>query len=128
ADDRGHRPENLLAIDAHVVRGLGEQRRLQIEARRLAVETFAAIDEVGAFLAADLEIFLVLFELLLVDYGADMGALLERVVDDEALHLFDHGVDETVVDSFGHDKAGGGGASLAGGEERAVDGGVDGGL
>ena len=82
-DDAGHRPENLLAVDAHLGRRLGEERRLQVEARRRAVQPLAAPGELGALLLADLDVALVLVELALVDDRADLRALLQRVVDDQ---------------------------------------------
>src|SRR5882757_7724215 len=56
ADDRGDRSKNLLTRDAHIVVGLGEQRRLEVMAGRLALEQLAAPGELGAFVLADLDI------------------------------------------------------------------------
>ena len=41
----------------------------------------------------------------LVAHRADMGAGLERVVDDEALEAIRHGRDEAVMDTLGDDEA-----------------------
>ena len=125
ADDVGDRPEDLLARDAHLVGRLGEQRRLQVEAGRLAVEQLAAPGELGALVLGDLDVLQVLVELALVDDRADMRAGLERVVDDEALQALGQRLDEAVVDAGLHDQARGRGAALAGGEEGAVDGAFD---
>ena len=84
ADHRRDRPEDLLADDAHRVGGLGEQRRLQVEAGRFAVQPLAAEGELGALLTADVDVALVLVELALVDHRADLGAGLQRIVDDQS--------------------------------------------
>ena len=120
-DHRGDRAEHLLAVDPHLVGGVGDQGRLQVVALGLALQPLAAEGQLAAFLPADLEIAQVLVELLLVDHRADLGAGLERVVDLELLHAFDHPRDEAVVDGLGHDQARGRGAALPGLEEGAID-------
>ena len=79
---------------------LGEQRRLQVEAGRLAVQPLAAEGELGALVAADPDILLVLVELALVDHRADLRAVLQRIVDDQVLELLGHRRDELVVDAL----------------------------
>ena len=56
---------------------LGEQRRRQIEAGRVAVQQLAAGDELGALVLADLDVRQVLVELALVDDRADLRAGLQ---------------------------------------------------
>ncbi len=80
ADHRGHGTENLLAVEAHVVGGLGKQRRRQVEAVVFAVEALAAARQLGALRGADVDIGKVLVELGGIDDGAHLGALLERIV------------------------------------------------
>ena len=120
-DHGGDRAEHLLAVDPHLVGGVGDQGRLQVVALGLARQPLAAERQLAAFLPADLEIAQVLVELLLVDHRPDLGAGLERMVDLELLHAFDHRRDEAVVDGLGDDQARGRGAALPGLEEGAVE-------
>src|SRR5579871_1733479 len=69
ADHARDRAEDLLAVDAHLRPGLGEQRRLQVEAGRRALEPLAAKGEPGALLLADLDVAFVLI-------GKEEGARL----------------------------------------------------
>ena len=114
----GHRPEDFLAGDAHLVGRFGEQRRLQVVARRLALQQFAAGGELGAFLLADLDVVGVLLELARIDHRADLDALLQRIADLEVAHALGQRLDELVVDAFGDDDARRRRAALAGREER----------
>ena len=120
--DRRDRAEDLLAVDAHPVVGLGEQCRLQIKAVGLAREPLAAEGELGPLVPADAEIAQVLIELGLIDHRADLGALLDGVVDHEMPHLVDHRVDEAVVDALAHDQPRGRRAALPGRVEGTLDG------
>ena len=119
-DDRSHRPEDLVAIDGHLRGGVHEERRLEIEAFGPALEALAARGELRAFLASELDVAQVLLELLLVDDGADVGALLQRVVDLQLFHLLNQRRNEAVVDSSRDDEPARRRAALAGGEERAL--------
>jgi hypothetical protein len=105
AGDRGDRPKDLLAGDAHAVVDVREQGRRQVEAGAVALQELAAGGEGGALVLADLDVGEVLVELVLVDHGADMRALLEGVVDDESAHALGHGLDEAVVDAARDDDA-----------------------
>jgi|GEM_PF-5762847 len=82
ADDGCDRSEDFLAGDTHIVRRLGEQRRLQIEAGRVTRDQFTAEGELRALLLADGDVVGVLIELALIDHGADMGAGFQRIVDE----------------------------------------------
>src|SRR5687768_876408 len=105
SDHGRHRTENLLAIYPDLWRAVGEERGRPVVAVGVALEALAAASEPGAFLAADLDVLQVLVELPLIDDGADLGALLERVVDDQRLHARDHRVHEAIVDAFGDNES-----------------------
>ncbi|NRP23209.1 hypothetical protein LPJGGPFB_06479 [Ensifer adhaerens] len=125
-DHRSDRSEDLFLADAHLVGRLGKQRRLQVEAGRVALQEFAAEGEFRAFLFADGDIVGVLVELALVDHRADMRAGLQGIVDNQTLHALAHRLNEAVMDAFSHDHPRRRGAALAGGEEGGVDGSFDG--
>ena len=121
AGHRGDGAKNLLPGDPHPVVDIGEKRRRHVETWTVAVEKFAAGDERRALVLTDLEIGQVLVELALIDDRADMGARLERVVDDEPLHALRDRIDEAVVNAARHDQARRRRAALPRREERAVD-------
>ena len=91
----------------------------------LALEHFAAGDQLRAFLLADADVVEVLLELRLVDDRADVGAGLERIVDLELGQPLGQRGDESVVDALADDQPRRRGAALAGREERAVDRAID---
>jgi len=64
--------------------------------------------QLGAFGRGDRHVLEVLRELLIVDHGTDVGALLAPVVELQRLHLFRHCSDEAVVDAFSDDQPRGG--------------------
>ena len=118
---RCHRPEHLLAVDAHAVSRLGEQRRLQVETVSLALDQISAESELAAFFRRRFDVHQVLVELALVHHRADVGTLLERVIDFHAFQPLDQRSDELVVYAFSHDQTGRCGTTLAGGKIRAID-------
>ena len=124
ADHARDRAEDLLAVDAHRVRRLGEERGRQVVAVGRALQPLAADDELRALALADLEVLQVLLELALVDDRPDVGAGEQRVVDAQRRELVGHRRDEAVVDAVGDDEARRRRAALAGREERALHGDV----
>ena len=105
ADHGSDRAEDLFAVDTHRVVRVGEQRRRQVVARRVALHAVAAGGQGGAFAAADVQVLQVLRKLALVDDRADVGAGLARIVDLQRLHTLDHRGDEAVMDACGDDDA-----------------------
>ena len=103
-DDRGHRSKNFLARDPHLVADVGKQRRLQIEAGRIPVETLAAESEFRPLILADADIFEILIQLALINDGTDIGTGLDGVIDLQAAHPLGQGLDEFVVDPGGDDQ------------------------
>ncbi len=112
------RPKDFLARDPHRVDHVGEQRRLQIEAGRLAPKALAAEGELCALFPAYREIFQILVELALINHRTDVGAGLDCIIDLEVTQSFDQCGDELIVNALGDDQSRGGGTTLSRGEER----------
>ena len=81
AQHRQHRAENLLPGDAHVVGGVGEQRRLARTSRARTGSRSPPSDDAGAFAAARLDVVLDAALLALGDKRSDVGRLVGRVAD-----------------------------------------------
>src|SRR3569832_1802114 len=108
ADHAHHRPEDLLAVDAHARLRFREEGRREIEARRargVLLDALATGHQLRALALADRQVLEVLVQLAFVDHRADVGAGLARNVDLQRLHLGDHRLDEAVVDAGGDDHA-----------------------
>ena len=121
AHDLGDRPENFFATDAHLVGGLGEQRRLHVKAFVLALEQLAAEGEFRAFFFRDVDVAQILLELRLIDHRADVRALLSCA--SSIINVFNFSMtarDEFIVDALLHDDAARRRAALPGREERAL--------
>src|SRR5690606_33157573 len=84
-----YRPEDLLPGDAHAGQRAAEQRGAQV----LPVAS-AAGQQPGAFAPAALEVVADLGAVLGVDERADLGGLVERVADPDALRPLRQGGDE----------------------------------
>ncbi|CAB4942372.1 unannotated protein [freshwater metagenome] len=115
-DDDG--PEDLLADDARVVRGVDEDGRLHEVAG--AVDRVAAGDGAGAGVAADLEVARDAVELLGRDERAHLGVGLQAVADLDAVGRGGDALDDLVEQVVLDVEARAGGADLALVEEDAV--------
>src|SRR5205823_13573181 len=81
AQHADHRPENLLAIDAHAGRRIGEKRRhheIAGLALLIALHTVPSIRQAPALFLPDGAVVQVLRKLALIDYRTYVGALLPR--------------------------------------------------
>ena len=129
ADRHQHRPEDLLARQAPVVGTIGEHGRHRVVAlaQRTVLGRQAAEHQLGIGpLQALFDILADLGELLVVDDGADIGLLVQRIADLEhrglLLELLQEGVEDVLVQE--HARAGRAALALAG-EAHGIDDAVD---
>ncbi len=104
-DDGSDGAEDFLAVDAHVVLRVHEEGRRQVMPLGVAVEEFAAPSELSTFLAADVDVFQVLLQLVVVNDRADHRSVLQGVINFQALHGGDDLVHEGIMDLRLHDQA-----------------------
>ena len=113
--DREDRPEDLLLEDPHLVMAL-EHRRLDVEALAEVarqVVASAAGEQLGAFLAADVDVAQDLLQLLARGLRADHRRRIERVALDDRLGPGDRPLHEAVIDRLVDQRAARAGADLA---------------
>src|SRR5207245_9413851 len=92
----------------------------------LVVEAVASADQSGALVFPDVHVAPVGLQLGFVDGRTHVHILIEAVADFETLGPVHVAFDEFVVDSFLHDDAAGGGATLASSAEAAPESALDG--
>src|SRR5207253_10106582 len=85
ADQGEDRAEDLLARDRHVVRHVGEDRRLEVEAARPVGRPPPADDDLRALALAGPDVALDALEPATRDEGAELRRLVERIADDPLL-------------------------------------------
>ncbi|CDN43862.1 hypothetical protein BN871_DS_00070 [Paenibacillus sp. P22] len=114
-DERDNRPEDFFLRDAGLGVHVGENRRLDEIAGRIAG---AAARHEPALLLADLDVLLDFAVGVRVHYRTDMGSRLGRVADPELLRQRRYFLQHRVVDVLMDDRARAGGALLSGEAER----------
>ena len=82
SDHPRNRTKDFLACNLHAVVDLGEQGRLQIEARIVAIEDLSAPMELRTLVLANRDVSQVLIKLALIDNRSDMGTGLQGIVND----------------------------------------------
>ena len=87
------RSENLLAIDSHLVVGVDEKGRAQVEAFGVAGDPLAAAGETRTFFLADLDVGKILVELGLVDDRADVGVIGDGITYSQRFQFLDDAVE-----------------------------------
>src|SRR5258705_10150991 len=96
---RQHRTEDLLAGDAHLVGGVGEQRWPDIPTAVVRA-VVAADDDACALVEAGADVALHAVLLALGAKGTDVGGLIGRITDLQARHHLRERVDHFVVAAF----------------------------
>src|SRR5438067_3407850 len=101
ADDREHRPEDLLLRDACARADVVEDRRLDV----IAAFTRTTAEHERALRAADVDVLDDLAEGRVVDQRTEVGAALGRIAEPQPAQTLDDAGDELVMDGVDDDRA-----------------------
>src|SRR5207237_8927304 len=101
ADDREHRPEDLLLRDARAWADVVEDRRLDV----IAAFTRTTAEHERALRAADVDVLDDLAEGRVVDQRTEVGGALGRIAEPQPPRTRDDAGDELVMDGVDDDRA-----------------------